>query len=193
MKDQLVGEPNSEVPTGAIAATDRVAVILGRIASALHHAGSLVFLPTLVLVVGYDIFMRYVLVTPSIWANEISTVLLAAVFFLSLAQVTLRGEHLATDILYTRFNPKIRSVADILAGILGFVFLTVLLWEMAEGMRDSIRYREGTQNIGFPFWPVYLVIILSITITIFMFTARAVYAFVGKVDRLAKAATPDDA
>src|SRR5688572_6166434 len=98
--------------------TDRLAFLLGRIANMLHHAGGLVFLPALVLVVGYDIFMRYVLASPSIWANEISTILLSAVFFLSLGQVTLRGEHLATDILYTQFNPSIRRVADVLAGVL---------------------------------------------------------------------------
>lgn len=193
MEDPPVGEASAELTALPAAGPDRLAAGLGRVAGVLHHTGSLLFLPVLVLVVGYDIFMRYVLVAPSIWANEISTLLLASVFFLSLGQVTLRGEHLATDILYTRFNPKIRSLADILAGILGFAFLAVLLWEMTQGMLDSVRFREGTQNIGFPLWPVYAVIILSIVITILMFTVRAIYAFRGKAGLLAKAATPDDA
>ena len=102
--------------------------ILGLIANVLHRVGGLLFLPALVLTVGYDIFMRYVLVTPSEWANEMSSVLLAAVFFLSLAEVTLRGNHLATDILYTRFNPRMRFVADALAAMLGLLFLGMLIW-----------------------------------------------------------------
>ena len=172
---------------------DGLARILGRAAGALHRVGSLAFLPALVLLVGYDIFLRYVLVSPSLWANEMSTVLLPAVFFLSLAQVTLRGEHLATDILYNRFGPLPRRAADLLSALLGLVFLAVLLWEMADALRDSIRYREGTQNIGFPFWPVYSVIILSVVVTTVMFVARALYAVLGRADALVKAVTSDDA
>lgn len=179
----------TEPPTSV---AERLASVLGGVAGALHRIGGLVFLPALVLVVGYDIFTRYVLAAPSLWANEMSTVLLPAVFFLSLAQVTLRGSHLATDILYMRLGPRLRRVADIASGCLGLLFLGILFWGMGNALRGSLQYREGTQNIGFPYWPVYAVIILCLAVATLMFLTRAIYALLGREDVLSAAVSSDE-
>jgi len=171
----------------------RTARILGRASGALHHIGGLVFLPALVVLVCYDIFTRYVLAAPSLWANEMSTVLLPAIYFLSLAQVTLRGGHLATDILYVRFGRRLRRLADVATAFLGLLFLGVLLWGMGNALIGSVKYREGTQNIGFPYWPVYAVIILCLTIATLMFLARAFYTLLRREDLLSDAVASGEA
>ena len=57
---------------------------------ALHSVSAYIAVPLMIALVIYDVFLRYVVGDPSVWANEVSAVLLILVVFATLPHVTIR-------------------------------------------------------------------------------------------------------
>ena len=116
----------------------------------------------LVAVVLYEIFVRYLLNSPTIWAHEISQMIYGAYVILLGGYVLQRKGHVNVDILYNRFTPRTRAVIDLFTWLLFFYFCGLLLvkgWEMAW---DSLLVLE-TEPTSFapPVYPIKMMIPLG--------------------------------
>lgn len=83
-----------------------------------------------VLIIGvtvYDVFMRYVLNNPTIWAWCLSYMLGACFVALGLTYTYHRQGNVRVDIIYSRFSPKIRLVIDIFFTLFFFFPLYFML------------------------------------------------------------------
>ena len=103
----------------------------------------------LVVVTIYDVLMRYLFKSGTIWIQEAEWHLFAANFMLAGAWTLKHGGHVRVDVLYNRFPTKIRAWIDILGGIfflLPFSFLVI--WASYPFVRDSWAIWEGSNDPG---------------------------------------------
>ncbi len=133
---------------------DRINIFIGTLVS--------YFTVLLVGVILYEIFFRYVLNSPTIWAHEVSQMIYGAYVILLGGFLQQRDGHVNVEILYLKFKPRTRAVIDLFTWLLFFVFCGTLLvkgWAMAW---DSFMYRE-TEATAFapPVYPIKMMIPLG--------------------------------
>jgi TRAP-type mannitol/chloroaromatic compound transport system permease small subunit len=79
----------------------------------------------LILATCYEVFARYVMGAPTIWAYEIGYVLTGGHFLLGMAFTLRSNEHIRIDIFSGRFSERTRAVID----LLGYtVMLPLMVW-----------------------------------------------------------------
>jgi TRAP-type mannitol/chloroaromatic compound transport system permease small subunit len=120
------------------------------------------FMLVLVVIILYEIFVRYVLNSPTIWAHEISQMIFGAYIILLGGYLQQRDGHVNVDMLFLRFKPRTRAIINLFTWLLFFLFCGVLLvkgWEMGW---DSFKYRE-TESTTFapPVYPIKMMIPLG--------------------------------
>ena len=116
----------------------------------------------LVGVILYEILVRYLFNSPTIWAHETSQMIYGAYVILLGGYVLQRGGHVNVDILYHRFKPRTRAIIDLFTWLLFFYFCGLLLWKGGEMAWDSLKVLE-TEPTSFapPVYPIKMMIPLG--------------------------------
>ena len=73
----------------------------------------------LVVVLTYEVIMRYFFNSPTEWAHVTSVMLFGSIAFLALAYTHLHRGHIRIDVFYEHFPPKIQKTLDIIFTIFG--------------------------------------------------------------------------
>ena len=81
----------------------------------------------LVFGVTYEVFARYLLNAPTVWAYDLAYMLYAGMFMLGAAYALRNGAHVRTDFLYNNWSDRGKALADVVGYIL---FLPALLFYM---------------------------------------------------------------
>jgi TRAP-type mannitol/chloroaromatic compound transport system permease small subunit len=111
-----------------------------------------------------EVFCRYVLRDPTIWALDITTMSYAAVFMLGAALALLKGAHVRTDMLWEAFSDRVKGMIDSLAFLLFFLpTMVVLFYISIDDFLYSVSIDErGSSGAWTPvLWPLRGVIPLS--------------------------------
>ncbi len=151
-----------------------------RATRALHFVSAFLAIPLMIALVVYDVFLRYVVSDPSVWANEVSAVLLILVVFATLPHLTIQREHLGNDMIYLMLGRRGKRVTAGAGYLCGAIFGGVLAFRSFTAMLDAQRYNEGTQNVDFPFWPFYAVMALSAALVVLISLLQIVSALTGE-------------
>jgi TRAP-type mannitol/chloroaromatic compound transport system permease small subunit len=119
----------------------------------------LIFPMTLSLV--WEVVARYFFNAPTVWANDIATMLYGAFFMLGSAYALQRQQHIRTDFLYEKWSPRTKGIVDsILYIFLYFPGLGIFLWIGWQYAFKSVRLQECIiTSPWMPFiWPLKLCI-----------------------------------
>jgi TRAP-type mannitol/chloroaromatic compound transport system permease small subunit len=111
-----------------------------------------------------EVFCRYVLRAPTIWALDVTTMSYAALFMLGAALALLKGAHVRTDMLWEGFSDRTKGMIDSLAFLLFFLPTMVVLFVISiDDFVYSISIDErGSSGAWTPvLWPLRGVIPLS--------------------------------
>lgn len=100
------------------------------------------FCVALVLVLVYDVVMRYVFGGATVWAYETAVMLGATIYIMGWAFVHRLREHIRVDIFYVHLSPRKQVIIDIVGTLL---FLLPLLVVMID---TSIFYMVRAWKIG---------------------------------------------
>jgi TRAP-type mannitol/chloroaromatic compound transport system permease small subunit len=101
-----------------------------------------------------EVVARYVFDRPTIWNWELCTMLYAVLFLLGGPWVMQQKKHIATDIIYVRFSPRVQAYIDIVTYFCFFsVFVAVMLWQGTIMAWDSIKIQETSYTLWAP--PIY--------------------------------------
>jgi TRAP-type mannitol/chloroaromatic compound transport system permease small subunit len=73
----------------------------------------------LVLALCYEVLARYALGQPTIWAFDITYMLMSAIFLAAAADTLASGRHIRIDVFYGSFSPRARAWID----LIGYTFL----------------------------------------------------------------------
>ncbi len=103
----------------------------------------------LVLLVCFDVAMRYLFNATRIWMVELEWHLFAALFLLSGAWALQRDAHVRVDVFYTRFSAKDRALVNLYGTLLLLLpWAMVVIWVSWSNAWQSFLIREGSPDPG---------------------------------------------
>src|ERR671923_2954207 len=74
----------------------------------------------LVLIVTYEVVMRYVFNAPTIWVFDATYMLYGTIFMLGAAYALHKGAHIRTDFFYEKWSDRTRGMVDSISYIVFF-------------------------------------------------------------------------
>ena len=99
------------------------------------HLVALLLVP-MILANVVEVFMRYLLDSPTVWAADMTVMTYGSLFMLGSAYAMFKGAHVRTDIFWTGFSVRTRGVIDSTAYVL--LFLPVMALIFAISIDDAI-------------------------------------------------------
>jgi TRAP-type mannitol/chloroaromatic compound transport system permease small subunit len=111
------------------------------------------FILVLIGVIVYEIVVRYLFDSPTIWAHEVSQMVYGAYVILLGGFLQQRNGHVNVEILTEHFSSRTRAIINCFTWLLFFCFAGVLLWKGWEMAWDSFLYRETEPTVFAP--PIY--------------------------------------
>ncbi|MEC9311158.1 MAG: TRAP transporter small permease [Pseudomonadota bacterium] len=121
---------------------DRIVTGLIRLCGALSSALILVIFVQIVVAVTY----RYVLDRPLQWNDEMLGYLLVVLVMLGAAEALRRGDHIAIDLVASRFGPGLARIQQAVAHLSVLAFAAVAglsIWDSIAFARDFGSYSVG--------------------------------------------------
>ncbi|MBD1546145.1 TRAP transporter small permease subunit [Roseibium aggregatum] len=101
----------------------------------------------LTLSVSYEVFVRYVLNAPTVWAFDMMVQMYGALFLMSGPYALAQDSHVRGDVLYRLFPVRWQARIDFLLYLLFFYpGMLALFWYGKEIAADSWRYKEVSWN-----------------------------------------------
>jgi TRAP-type mannitol/chloroaromatic compound transport system permease small subunit len=115
-----------------------------------------------VAVLVYEIVARHFFNAPTIWAHGITQRMFATYYIISGAYVSLTNSHVTMDLIYVRFSPRGKAIANLIGGALFFAFCGILLWQGIRFAGESlIRLEPDNTPFRAPIYPVKMMVPLG--------------------------------
>ncbi len=97
--------------------------------------------------VSYEVFVRYVLNAPTVWAFDMMVQMYGALFLMAGPYALAQDGHVRADVLYRLFSVRWQARLDFVLYILFFFpGMMALFWYGWEIAADSWRYQEVSWN-----------------------------------------------
>jgi TRAP-type mannitol/chloroaromatic compound transport system permease small subunit len=115
----------------------------------------------------YEVFMRYLLNSPTAWAFDMSYLMYGAVFFMAGAYTLSRGGHVRADMYYRRWPVRVQATVELVLYAAfffpGVLALVIAGWGYGN---SSMRIFEVSVNspAGVPIWPLKMMIPVGATL-----------------------------
>ena len=109
----------------------------------------------------YEVIARYFFNSPTIWGNDMATILYGAFFMLGSAYALQRQQHIRTDFLYEKWSVRTKGIVDsILYITCYFPGLAIFMWYSSQYAWKSTMLQERIiSSPWMPYiWPLKLVI-----------------------------------
>ena len=90
--------------------------------------------------VCYEVFLRYVVMAPTTWGNELISFIFAGYILLGGGYTLLHRDHVSMDIIYSRFSPRSQAIIDVVTA--GFMLL--FCWVLFE--QTTIMAKEALET-----------------------------------------------
>lgn len=101
----------------------------------------------LTLSVSYEVFVRYVLNAPTVWAFDMMIQMYGALFLMCGAYALAQDTHVRADVVYRLFPVRVQASLDfVLYFLFFFPGIIALVWYGYEIASDSWRYKEVSFN-----------------------------------------------
>jgi TRAP-type C4-dicarboxylate transport system permease small subunit len=124
------------------------------IARAAGVAGLLAGFATLaiVLLVSYDVTMRYFFDRPQLFVDEVASFLQVLLIFGGAASTFRAGGHVRVDLLTGHVRPAVRAWLRVATLLLGVVLLAVVIWVTTQSAVTAYRYGRVSAVMLYPLW-----------------------------------------
>jgi TRAP-type mannitol/chloroaromatic compound transport system permease small subunit len=133
-----------------------------RITGSIGILASLAIVP-LVLATCYEVFARYLMDAPTIWAYEVGYILTGSHFLLGMAYTLQTGDHIRIDIFSGRFKTRTRQAIDLVGYAITLplmLWLTIALFKyLAIGYERNEHSGQSAMNM--PVWPFRVVFLVA--------------------------------
>lgn len=163
--------------------------LIERLTGATGIIAALLLIP-LIVATCYEVFARYVLHTPTVWAFEIGYMVMGAHFMLGAAYTLREGQHVQVDLISNSLRERSRAMVTAFFYILLLPFLAWLswgLWEYAYYAWD-INETSGQSSWNPRVWPYRAVFVISFILLTLQVLAEALKALLVIFPQSSKAA-----
>ncbi|MCF7480124.1 TRAP transporter small permease [Vibrio sp. J1-1] len=118
-------------------------------------------MPILAATVAFEVFSRYVLGSPTIWAYDVSLFLFGYIAALGGALAQQNKAHINVDVLYLSVSKRVRSLFNLASYSLAIFFLCVVLMMALSKFEEAIEFNYRRQSEWAPsmahFWVMMIV------------------------------------
>ena len=120
---------------------DNISEFIGRAVSRLTTA--------LVLLIVYDVIMRYAFRTTYVWMQELEWHLHSSIFLLGIPYALRAGGHVRVDVLYERMSSSMRAWVDLVGTlVLLLPFCLLVVWYGVDFAREAYQLGETSGDPG---------------------------------------------
>ncbi len=112
----------------------------------------------------FEVFMRYVLNSPTVWAFDMSYMMYGALFMMSGAYAVSRNSHVRGDFIYRKWSNRTQAKVDLTLYLLFyFPAIFAMVFTGSQYAFESVRILESSVNspAGVPVWPLKTVIFVA--------------------------------
>lgn len=103
-------------------------------------------MPVLAFVVAFEVFARYFLNSPTIWAYDLSLFIFGYIAALGGAYAQQQRAHINVDILYNTVSPRIRNIFNMLSFSLAIFFVAVICKMSIGKFEEAIEFNYRRQS-----------------------------------------------
>jgi TRAP-type mannitol/chloroaromatic compound transport system permease small subunit len=112
-----------------------------------------------VFVYYYEVVARYVFNSPTNWVHESMFLMFGMQYMLSGAYAYREDQHVRVDVIYAKFSPRGKAIADIVTSVFFFIFIGTMFVTGIRFAADAVNAREVSfTEWGIQYWPVKLAI-----------------------------------
>lgn len=137
--------------------------MIGRVARAASTLAGVAVLAIVVLIT-YDVLMRYFLNEPQLFVDEVASFLQVLVIFGGLAYTFRTGGHVRVDLLTARLSGGVRARLRAAGLTLSVAFLVVVIWTTVQSAVTAYRYGRVSTVMLYPLWLPMFVIPLGLAL-----------------------------
>ena len=139
----------------------------------------------MLVVIGADIFTRYVLNFSFEIADELGGYMLVVMTFVSLSVCQVNGAFHQVELVQARLGPRGRALSAAIFDVLSFGFASLLLWQLVKLEFSSWRFGERAPTyLETPLWLPRLAMAIGVAALVFSIV-RTFVAHVRRFRRLA--------
>lgn len=139
----------------------------------------------MLVVIGTDIFTRYLLNFSFEIADELGGYMLVVMTFVSLSVCQVNGAFHQVEVVQARLTPRGRALSAAIFDVLSFGFAALLLWQLIKLERSSYRFGEKAPTyLETPLWIPRLAMAIGVAALLFAIV-RTFVAHVRRFRRLA--------
>ena len=151
--------------------------------------GSMYLILALVVVVCFDVLMRYLFNRPTTWSFEAALHLYAIAFLVSSGWVLSMQAHVKVDVLYVRFSPRKRAFINVIFCLL--FLLPVCFFLVKDGFDYAYAsWKVGEVSRGSPLHEPVWVLKVFIPISFLMLGLQGIVELVKDVGALFRSNSP---
>ncbi len=145
--------------------------MLGKIAKAIDtfsekqgNISALLGIP-LLLVVIYEVIMRYVFDAPTTWGFELTTFIYGVHYMLGLSYSDVLGGHVKVDIFTSRLSRRGQALMGVLTGAVFFfpVMVPLTIWSWKYAWVSTLRHELNSTSWAPPIYPIKSLMALAFT------------------------------
>jgi TRAP-type mannitol/chloroaromatic compound transport system permease small subunit len=112
-----------------------------------------------VFVYYYEVVARYLFNSPTNWVHESMFLMYGMQYMLCGAYAYREDQHVRVDVIYTKFSPRGKAIADIITSVFFFIFILTMLVTGITFAKDAINNGEVSfTEWGIQYWPVKLML-----------------------------------
>ncbi len=116
-------------------------------------------------VVVYEVVMRYAFNVPTVWAQGYAQRIFAAYFILIGAYTLIQRGHVRIDLFLGEPSTRRRALLDIINYTVLLIWMAALVWEGWQYFMDAWRFGERDDGaLGHPMWPVKLSLFVGVVL-----------------------------
>lgn len=153
--------------------------MIDNLTEAVGGIGASLVIPLFV-IMGYEVFARFLLDLPTFWAYEIAYMLTGAHFVLGIAYVTKHRRHIRVDFLYSRYPRRVRAAIDCAVYVL-FLFPVSawISWRLGAVAVEAYAVGEvsGESAWNPVIWPLRSVVAFGYSLFTLQILAEALKTF----------------
>ena len=106
----------------------------------------------IVLLVSYDVTMRYFFDQPQLFVDEVASFLQVLLIFGGAAATFRAGGHVRVDLITASVRPAVRAWLRVGTLLLGVVVLAVVIWVTTQSTLTAYRYGRVSAVMLYPLW-----------------------------------------
>ena len=126
-------------------------------------------------IIGYEIFVRQVLVKPTVWVSEATVFGCGLLYLLGGAWTLKQDGHVRVDMLYHGLSRRGKAIIDCVTYFAFLLYIAVMIWAAWQYMEQSIAVRETTMSPWDPaIWPLKIALVVSMIMLLLQQTAKFV-------------------